>query len=312
MFGLLGAIFGPRVRLPRDHVKRAPRAARKAAKPEITALQAALDKVSGLPGVADIKQSLKAPRGFYDGVGEVRAAYDAYHSVVRKFLPIPEDTKQPGEVGGASGCYTGPMPVHGVEALAIYREIRTWRDFPQVAKRMGELGEQIFKNIQAGHTGKDPEKIRMAGKAVQNGRVAFAKEKHACPLLDQGSGRCRVWEHRPIACRMHYPLGDMESHDPAHPGWPKQAKAINLRLPVRQQVTMQQLDKRLGLELSPFLYAAVLQILQLAEGNLIQEIGEAPAKMQQDGQIANRANRNVRHAKKFQKKGKKKPKKKKK
>jgi hypothetical protein len=46
----------------------------------------------------------------------------------------------------------------------------------------------------------------------------------------------------------------------------------------------------------------VLQILQLADGQLVQEVGEPPVKMQQDGQIAARANRNVKHAKKFNKK----------
>ena len=52
--------------------------------------------------------------------------------------------------------------------------------------------------------------------------------------------------------------------------------------------------------------------LQLAEGALIQEVGEAPIKMQQDGHVAQRANRNVRHAKKYQKKGKSRGKKKRK
>lgn len=311
MLGLLGALFGPRVRLPRDHVTRAPRSARKAAKAEIQALQASLDKLSGLPGVADIKGNGRVPRGFYEAVEEMHAAYDAYVAIARKFLPIAEDVKQPGEPGGTAACYSGPM-VHGVEALAIYREARTWRDFQSVAKTMGELGEQLFNQIQANHTGKDPEKIRMSGKAVQSGRIALAKQMHACPLLDESKERCRVWDKRPISCRMHFPKGDAELHRPDHAEWPKGAKAFNLRLPVKQQVTMQQLDKRLALELSPFLYASVLQILQLAEGGLIQEIGEAPVKVQQDGHVAQRANRNVRHAKKFQKKGKGKSKKRKK
>ena len=62
----------------------------------------------------------------------------------------------------------------------------------------------------------------------------------------------------------------------------------------------------MNLELSPFLYAAVLQLLQIAEGQQINEAGEAPARMQQDGAVARPANRNVAHAKKFQKKKKKK------
>jgi hypothetical protein len=62
----------------------------------------------------------------------------------------------------------------------------------------------------------------------------------------------------------------------------------------------------MGLGLSPFLWVAVLQLLQLADGELLHEAGEAPRRMQQDGRVAQRANRNVRHAKKFKKgKGKK-------
>ncbi|MEM6994096.1 MAG: YkgJ family cysteine cluster protein [Myxococcota bacterium] len=312
MLGLLGALFGPRVRLPRDQVTRLPRSARKAAKAEIAALQAALDKISAMPGVADIKNNGRVPRGFYAAVDELHTAYDAYAAVARKFLPIDEDTKRPGEPGGTAACYAGPMPVHQVEALAIYRAARSWRDFQSVAKDMGELGEQLFKEIQSGHTGKDPEKIRMTGKAVQNGRIALAKAMRPCPLLDEGKQRCRVWEHRPIACRMHHPTSGGDAHRPDASGYPKEAKAVNLRLPVKQQVTMQQLDKRMALELSPFLYASTLQVLQLADGSLIQEVGEAPVKMQQDGQVSQRANRNVRHAKKFQKRTKSKGKKKKK
>jgi len=304
MFGLFGALFGPRVRLPRDRVTRVPRAARKAAKAELTTLSAALTKVSALPGIADIKNNGRVPRGFYAAVDELHAAYDAYVAVARKFVNIDDDVKQPGEPGGTAACYAGPMPVHGVEALAIYHEARGWRDFQSVAKQLGALGEQLFAEIQKGHTGKDPEKIRMTGKAVQGGRVALAKTMQPCPFLDQSKQRCRVWDKRPIACRMHFPNGGPEAHKPDSDAYPKEAKAINLRLPVKQQVTLQQLDKRLALELSPFLYASTLQVLQIAEGSLIQEIGEAPVKMQQDGQVAQRANRNVRHAKKYQKKGK--------
>jgi hypothetical protein len=49
-------------------------------------------------------------------------------------------------------------------------------------------------------------------------------------------------------------------------------------------------------------YASVLQLLQLGEGQMLQEVGEAPQRMQQDGRVAQKANRNVSHAKKFAKK----------
>ncbi|MCA9649366.1 MAG: YkgJ family cysteine cluster protein [Myxococcales bacterium] len=298
---LLAALIGPRPRLPRDHVTRPSRSARKAAKAEAEALQSALDELSGLPGIADIKQSKRLPRGFSAAVQKLHAAYDAYFDVTRRFLPGALEAKRPGEPGGCGACYAAPMPVMGVEAIAIYREVRAWRDFPKIAQRLAELGEQQFKDMQALHTGKDPEKMRLSGKAVQKGRVAFAKRMQPCPFLDEGKQRCRIWEQRPMCCRMHLPLVDEATTRPDHEGWPTAVKAHNLRMPVKPQVTARQLDKRLALELNPFLYASILQLAQIAEGELVPEVGEAPRKMQQDGRVAQRANRNVKHAKKFQK-----------
>ncbi len=301
---LLGVLFGPRLRLPRDNVTRVKRAARKAAKADIDGIQAALDKLSALPGIADIKQNKRLPRGFSAAVEQLHTHYDGYFDAVRKFLPGAEDARRPGEPGGCAACYAAPTPVIAAEALTIYREVRPWRDFPKVAQRLASLGEEQFKDIQALHTGKDPERMRMTGKAVQQGRVNFAKRLQACPFLDEGKQRCRIWDKRPICCRMHLPRTDEATARPDHEGYPKAARAYNIRLPVKPQVTVRQLDKRMSLEVNPFLYASVLQLAQLSDGELIPEVGEAPRRMQQDGQVARRANRNVKHAKKFQKGGK--------
>lgn len=298
---LIAAVLGPRPRLPRDHVTRPSRRARKATKAESLELQTALDELSALPGIADIKQNKRLPRGFSAAIEKMHNAYDAYFEASRKFLPGALEAKRPGEPGGCSACYSAAMPVMGVEAIAIYREIRPWRDFPKLAQRIAELGEQQFKDMQALHTGKDPEKMRLSGKAVQKGRVTFAKRMQPCPFLDEGKQRCRIWDQRPVCCRMHLPLVDEATARPDHEGWPTAVKAHNLRMPVKQQVTVRQLDKRLALDLNPFLYASVLQLAQIAEGELIPEVGEAPRKMQQDGRVARRANRNVKHAKKYQK-----------
>jgi Fe-S-cluster containining protein len=298
----LGGLFGGRNRLPADHVSRVPRSAKKAAKSAIDGMQAALDKIAGLPGIADIAETKRVPRGFFEQVEEFYAHADAYHEEVRRHLPIAQDVKRPGEPGGTAACYHGPMPVHGIEHLNIYRAIRPWKDFQSVAQKLGTLGEQQFKDIQAGHSGKNPEKIRMGGKAVREGRLTFAKRMEPCPYLDTARERCRIWDKRPYVCRMHHPMTADEPSSPDHEDYPSGVKAKNIRLPVKAQVTMSQLDKRLGLSLSPFLYAGVLQLLQLAEGQPIQEVGEAPQRMQQDGQVAGKANRNVKHAKKFQKK----------
>lgn len=303
MLNFLSALFGPRVKLPRDRVTRIPRRARKAAQEHIAAMQRIVDEISGLEGIADVGKTKRLPRGFYGRVDDLLTAYDRYIEVVRNQLGV-EGAAVPGTPEGVGACYAAPFGVSGVESLAIYREIRTWKDFSQVAQRLGELGEQQFKDIQSGHTGKDPETIRMTSKAAGLGRKQFAERKQACPFLDQSRGRCRVWDRRPIVCRMHHISGDSALADPTHERH-DQVQVVNIRLPVRPQVTLSQIDKRMALGFSPFVYASALQLLQLAEGQLLQEVGEAPQRMQQDGRVVQKANRNVKHAKKNQKKKKK-------
>jgi len=301
----LAALFGPRLKLPADQVTRIPGRAKKVAGPHAGAIQATLDKMSGLPGIGDVKDGTGVPRGTAALVKELLHHVDAYHEALREMMAIGPDVKRPGEKGGTNGCLPAPLGVSTIEALHIYRTIRTWPDFPDVAKKLAALGEQQFKDIQAGVPGAG-DKVRVGGKAVQQARVTFAKRLMPCAFLDGSTQRCRIWDQRPIACRMHHLVDPPGGVKPDDPGWPKNVKAKNLRLPVRAQVTVSQLDKRMNLELSPFLYAAVLQLLQIAEGQQINEAGEAPTRMQQDGAVARPANRNVAHAKKFQKKKKKK------
>ena len=295
---VLKSMFGRRIRLPRDQMTRVPRAVRKVAAPQVAAIEAAIDTIAALPGLADVATTKKLPKGFFAAVRALMAAYDAYIAVVVKHLPVLQQAVRPGTPEGHNGCYEQPVGVTGVEGMAIYREARPWRDFAPVAQELARLGEQQFKDIQALHTGKDPEKIGMTSVAVQQGRVDFARRHEACPLLDQTTLRCRVWEQRPFVCRMHHIL-DPASADPTAPAWPGQARVFNVRLPLRQQVALMQIEKRMLLTPAPFLDANILQWLQLAEGHQLSEVGEAPLRFAPDGQPPAKANRNRPGAKKF-------------
>ena len=295
----LSGIFGRRVRLPRDHVTRVPRAAKRKAADALARMTQAIDDLGAMPGIADIAAEKRVPRGFYDKVDEFVDAYDEYERVASEHMGIAE-LPRPGTPEGTDACYAAPMGVSALEALRIYRKVRTWPDFPQVAEALQAAGQQQIEDIQALHTGRDPEKIPSTSRAIGQGRRNFEARKIPCPLLDVDKGRCRVWDARPINCRMHRIDGDVALADPAHPDHGK-ARGKNIRLPIRQQAAVSALEKRMALQLNPMLYAAVLQLGGLADAELIQEVGEAPRRMGQDGRVAQKANRNVRHAKKFQK-----------
>ncbi|MEE9381987.1 MAG: YkgJ family cysteine cluster protein [Nannocystaceae bacterium] len=273
---------------------------RKATKALVERIQTSIETISALPGIADMSATKRVPKGFYAAVEELIAHYDAYAKLVREGMELSK-LEVAGRGAGVAACYEVPTGVSGLETLNIYRAIRPWKDFPKIASDLGRAAEQLFADIQSGHKGKDPKKIRMTGGAVRNGRRQFARRAVPCPFLDERARRCRIWDQRPVVCRMHHINTDAAWSLPTHANFGR-AKAKNIRLPVRQQLELARLDKRMEWQPSPFLYAGVLQLLQLADGELINEVGEAPRRMQQDGRVAQRANRNVRHAAKHRKK----------
>lgn len=298
---VLKSMFGRRIRLPRDVVTKVPRAARKAAEPQVAAIQAAIDAIAALPGLADVATTKKLPKGFFAGVQALTAAYDGYIAAVVAAVPGLAGAARPGTPEGWHACHEQPVGVTGVEGLAIYRASRPWPDFAAVAQELARQGEQQFKDIQALHTGKDPDKISMTGTAVQQGRIDFARRGELCPLLDRETHRCRAWDQRPFACRMNHVLGDATAADPRDPRWPKQTRVFNVRMPLRQMMALMQIEKRMLLTPAPFLAANILQWLQLAEGHQLAEVGEAPLRFMADGQPPAKANRNRPGAKKFAK-----------
>lgn len=300
---LLDGIFGPRNKLPRDQRQRIPRRIKRATKAEALAVKEAVDTLSGLDGIADITQAnLTLPRGFTKAIETVFERYDAYIDRVADLMGVA-DAPRAGTPEGQNACYEAPMGVSAVESFHIYRTIRSWKDFPRVGQSMGEQAQSLMDAIQSRHQGKDPEKIRMGGKAVGEGRLTIIKEGKCCPLLDKSSGRCRVWDQRPAVCRMHYLRSDPEWSDPNHERF-EDVDAANIRWPLQAQVGLTQLDKRLNLQLSPFMFVSTLQLLEMSEGDMILEVGETPRKMGEDGRVAQRANRKKKSAKKYKKKGK--------
>jgi len=295
--GLFAALFGPK--LPRDRVTRIPRRVRRSAADHIKGLQGALDEISSLPGIADVTASKRMPKGFFAAVEGLYRHYDAYAAHVRKQMGI-HDAPVAGAGAGSVGCIGAPFGITGLEALALYRKSRTRSDYPELAQRMAELAQEQLEDIQSRHRGKDPERIPMTSSAMRDGRIAFAKRGESCPFLDVNNKRCRVWEARPLSCRGHTITGDIAQADPRHEEH-LGTKVVNIRLPVRPQVVLSQLEKRMGLSINPFMYAGQLQVLQLTEGEALLEVGEVAQRMGQDGRVAPKANRNVKHAKKHQK-----------
>ncbi|MBK8262884.1 MAG: YkgJ family cysteine cluster protein [Nannocystis sp.] len=298
LLGLLRALFGPKIRLPSDHVTRISGAAKKAGAADAAAAAAAIDKIGALPDIADIATTKRLPKGLDALVREMLAAYERYVEAVAKAMNLSEAAR-PGTPEGAVCCKIAPIGVTALESMVIFRTVRLWRDFPQVAQRLASLAEMQIKDIQKHHVG-DPEKVAMTSKAVQQGRLDYARRGETCPFLDTTRGRCRIWEIRPMVCRMQHVRGDVSRYDPSHAEHAK-VDVKNIRLPIRQQAALMQLEKRLVLQMTPFLFPNLLLLLQLAEGQSLPEVGEAPPRFGNDGLVVAKANRQNPEAKKFQK-----------
>ncbi|MEZ4428900.1 MAG: YkgJ family cysteine cluster protein [Nannocystaceae bacterium] len=300
VWGLLASLFG-RNRLPRDRPTRISGAAKKAGAPHVAAMQEAIDRLAALEGLADIANTKRIPKGFHEAIRDLQRAHDQYIAAVAEVMGLSAAIR-PGTPEGQACCREAPLGVTAAEGIVLYRTLRTWPDFPDVAKRLAEAGELLFEDIKAHHKGKDLEKVRMGGKAVLEGRKAFAARGLPCPLLD-GKGRCRAWDVRPQSCRMHHVRSGPETLDPASEAHAK-IDVVNLRIPVRQQVALMQVEKRMLLQASPFLHANIMQLAQITQGDQLYEVGEAPLRFGPDGAALGRANRNKPGAKKYKGKGK--------
>ncbi len=298
VWGFIRSLFGRGRPLPRDRNSKLSRAAKKAAQPHVDAMQQAIASLEALDGIADVALEKRIPKGFHAAYTEFQDHYDHYIAAVREHMNLGEAVV-PGTPEGTNCCYEVPMGVTGAEAIIIYRTIRVWPDFPQVAQKLAEQGQRQFEEIQSRYAGKDLTKIRMGSKPVQEGRLAYAAKGEPCAFADH-KGRCRIWQQRPQSCRMHHVQSPAQWSRADHPNF-DQVKLVNIRIPLRQQVALAQVEKRMVLGTSPFLPAALMQLVQLVDGNMLYEVGEAPMRFSADGTVVAKANRNRKRAKKYAK-----------
>lgn len=294
----LRLIFGRRHRVPRDQSKRPNAAARKLAQDAAHELSQTINALADLPNFADIAQTRAVPAGFYRQVQEIWTAYDAYAQRIREAMSWTQLHQAGQGEQGIQGCYAAPMGVSPAESFAIAKDIAAHPNAATLAKSLHERANMVLEDIQSQQSKPNSEKADPY--ALQKGRHRYHARGLPCPLLDEGNQRCIVFDKRPISCRMHH-LGDPAKRargtDPDHAN----AQIVNIRLPAKAQVAMtQHVDKRMG-QISPLLFAGVLQALELGQGQSVREVGQARQKVGRDGRLVARANRNVSGSKKNQK-----------
>lgn len=298
MLSYLRLIFSRRYRVPRDKSQRPNRAARQASAAASATLTECINSIADLPGLSDLSRTKLLPAGFYRAVKGMWSAYDRYAQSLHESMGLAA-LHPAGEGEGCNGCYSAPMGVSPAESLTIAQAIAQRPDFPKLAQELQDRAKILLEDIQAEQKKTDAQ--RTDPYALQKGRHRYHARGLACPFLDEKNRKCSIRDVRPMSCRMHYIADPTERVRGDHPEH-EQAKVVNLRLPTKTQVAIKQhIDKRMG-EISPLLFAGVLQAFEMGQGQPVREVGQARQKTGRDGRLVARANRNVKGSKKEQKK----------
>lgn len=293
----LRLFFNRRFRVPRDQSKRPSRAARKAGAQKEAEFTASIHAIADLPGLSDLGRTRVLPQGFFRAVRSMWSAYDRYANEIISNMGWG-GMHPAGKGPGCDGCYAAPMSVSPAESFTIANAIASRPDFPQLAQALQDRAKLVLEDIQSQQ--KSPDINKADPFALQKGRHRYHARALPCPFLDEGQQKCSIYEMRPMSCRMHLlgePTDRVRGDHPQH----EQAQVVNIRLPAKTQLAVNQhVDKRMG-EISPLMFAGVLQAFEMGQGQPVREQGQARQKTGRDGRLVARANRNTKNSKKNQK-----------
>jgi Fe-S-cluster containining protein len=116
---------------------------------------------------------------------------------------------------GCHDCCFGPFPITRLDVLRLRRGLR--HAAPEVAESIVADAREAVVALRSGLPG-----VADSGKVVNDeGALDGYLERLAglaCPVLDRTSGACRLWDHRPVACRTYGPPLSFEGEPAPHCG----------------------------------------------------------------------------------------------
>jgi Fe-S-cluster containining protein len=106
---------------------------------------------------------------------------------------------------GCDDCCFGPFPITSLDVRRLRRGIDQLeaRD-PERAEAVRRRGRGAAAALAQGYPG-DPVNGRLDADAPTLDRFFARHAKLPCPALDPSSGRCDLYEHRPVSCRTYGP-----------------------------------------------------------------------------------------------------------
>jgi len=218
-----------------------------------------LEQLATLPGLEAFATTRRVPREFFTIWDQALAAYDRFLAV----MTGPGALAIRCQAGCSACCHEVPTGVQAVELLAIYERYRQFDDFAQLHNRACDLADHVTELIAEQAQGQ--QTIDSTDPAFTKALMAYRSERKPCVFLGPDS-RCRIYDRRPIPCRMHFAVTDPRWCEADHPN-ADQAVTPNLEPPQDMLEHMRTVARRLGLERSsPLLF----QGLGLIGGQVMQ------------------------------------------
>lgn len=232
-------------RLPgRRPMRISPEVARLAAG-HIVTMGTHLDAVLAIPDLEahgrTLSKSRRLPRAFFTHMVAALDAYDRFVATVIKEATL-EVTCGPG---CTACCHGAPAGVRGCELLVLYKHYRRFPDFRHLHNRAVSQSDQLMEDLRT-VSARAANTVMTDSRAFRRAYVRYMRRRLPCVFVDSDTGNCRVYEARPIPCRMHFSLNDPDQCWPDHPRSSK-AVAPNLTPPPAITQRLDRIDEALGL-----------------------------------------------------------------
>jgi Fe-S-cluster containining protein len=136
------------------------------------------------------------PNSFFDDMKALYATYDAFiaHNLAASELKIV------CAFGCTRCCHQAVHGCYAFEIIDIYRQLRPRADYAALHDAFVRSADE-FQAMFAGYLEKAAGRADLA---LINTLQHFSALAKPCPLL--GGNNCRIYEHRPVSCRMYHSL----------------------------------------------------------------------------------------------------------
>jgi Fe-S-cluster containining protein len=160
-------------------------------------------QMNTLPEIDTFPQTLRLSEEFFTLLDKLYRRFDMYADYI-----IDANDAEVNCTSGCGGCCNQAiMGVYSFETINLYRIIRQWEDIQDVYNKLFDNGNEATKILKR-NTDKRIQRLE-DDPGLKQALREYKKLEKSCALLDD-LGSCRVYDQRPITCRMYFGLGKPE------------------------------------------------------------------------------------------------------